>query len=126
MEETKKSYGTVRVAGENHTAPKDIKIADFITCDFADRRSISVSHLEDDTYVLAVENPMSTGRHPQSLMRLSRESFIGLITSSMFYLSAKGEDIKEILQEAVQNNQINYSYSDNLNNPFPKDATPEV
>jgi len=62
-----------------------------------------------------VENPPSTGRNTQASIWLSKESFIGLLSTAMLYFNIKGEDIQKLLEESIQGNEVDYSFSDNLN-----------
>lgn len=108
-----RDYGTVTVGTESLT-PKELKIVDFVQSQYKDNRLISVSMLEDDSYVLAVENPVSTGRAIQSTMRLSKESLMGLISGIFLYFECKKEDMGTALKEATGKNLIDYTFSDNL------------
>lgn len=50
----------------------------------------------------------------QSSIWLSRESFIGLLSTAMLYFNVKGEDMQKLLEESIENNEIDYTFSNNL------------
>jgi hypothetical protein len=109
----KESLGKI-VVGYGSPEEKSIEIKDYIQAGYIDHRVITVAALEDDSYVLTVENPVSTGRASQQSIRLSHESFIGLIHASFLYFGCKGIEIGEELKKCVSRDDIEYSYSDNL------------
>lgn len=47
-------------------------------------------------------------------MRLSRESFIGLLATSLLYLNVKGEDMLELTKKSIDGDMLRYHLSDNL------------
>jgi hypothetical protein len=106
-------YGKVTV-GYGTNAQKELEIVDFVQAHFKDNRTISISQIEDGSFVGTVENPLSTGRNPQSSIWLSKESFIGLISTALLYFNIKGEDLENILRESTKGNDVDYSFSDNL------------
>lgn len=111
--ENEKSYGTITV-GAGTPASREVKVLDMVQAQFADHRLITVAGIEEDTFLLAVENPESSGRATSMKMWVSRESFFALVTTSLMYLNAKGLDAKEEIQKCARNGDINYCFSDNL------------
>lgn len=111
--ETKMNYGKVTV-GIGTEYQKDIQITDFIQTSLKDDREITVAELEDGSYTLSVENNPSTGRSNQNMMWLTKESFIGLISTAILYLNLKGEDMNQMLKQAIENDKVNYIFSKNL------------
>lgn len=107
------SRGKVTV-GFGTAEQKEMEIIDFVQAEFRDHRLISISEIEDGSLVTVVENPKSTGRNTQATIWLSKESFIGMLSTAFIYFSAKGEDLGKLMQTAVENNQIDYTFSDNL------------
>ncbi len=107
-------YGKITV-GVGTNEQRELQIVDFVQAHFKDNRIISVSQIEDGTLVGVVENPPSTGRNTQASIWLSKESFIGLLSTAMLYFNVKGEDIQKLLEESIQGNEVDYSFSDNLN-----------
>lgn len=97
-----------------------IAVADYVQATYKDNRVISVSTLEDGSYILVIENPASSGRATSNQMWLSRESVIGLVGTIMLHMEAKGIDLEQLLKAAVNpgSDIIQYSMSDNLEQPF--------
>jgi hypothetical protein len=106
-------YGKITV-GFGTSEQRELRIVDFIQAHFKDNRIISVSQVEDGTLIGAVENPPSTGRNTQSTIWLSKESFIGLLSTAILYFNVKGEDMQKLLEESIQGKEVDYSFSDNL------------
>ena len=109
----KKDYGNITV-GYGTREQREIKIVNYLQANYIDNRLVSVSELEDGSYILAIENPKSTGRTVQETMWLSKESFIALINTSMFYFMAKNEDLMKLIKESTDGDKIDYRFSDNL------------
>lgn len=97
-----------------------IAVADYVRANYKDNRLISVSTLEDGSYVLVIENPASSGRATSNQMWLSQESVIGLVGTIMLHMEAKGINMEQLMRAAVNpgTNLIYYSMSDNLEKPF--------
>lgn len=109
----KKSYGHATV-GYGTDKQREIEIDKFISMDFKDHRLISIMQLvNDEGFILSVQNPESTGRETHSKMFLSKESFVGLVYSASFFLQKMG-NIEDMLKQATDSQEIRYSYSDNL------------
>lgn len=108
IKKVEKDYGYVM------TDSGKIKIESFVKAMYIDTRLISVALLEDKSYVLAIENPESSGRCTQQIMRLSEESLIGLISTVMMFFRCSNISIEELLSKATNDNRIDYSFSDNL------------
>jgi hypothetical protein len=106
-------YGTVTV-GTGGPQQQDLEVINFVQSKYTDNRLISISELEDNTFMLVVENPASTGRATQSAMRLSKESFMALIAGSFLYFTCKGENMSQMMEDLATNGLIDYSFSDNL------------
>jgi hypothetical protein len=113
--ETTTSRGKVTV-GYGTAQQREIEIVDFVQARFTDNRVISICQVDDNASMVAtVENPASTGRAPAQSIWLSQESFVGLMVTAMMYLAAKGEPLSDILKAAAKNDEIDYTFSDNLN-----------
>jgi len=108
----KKTYGEVRCLEKGVETTKQVE--SYVQARFTDNRLISVSKLEDETYVLAVENPESTGRATAVHMRLTEESLIGLVTTIHMHINCDSADSEKMLQEATKGKSVDYSFSDNL------------
>ena len=111
--ENNKSYGTVKT-DEGDGIIGQVEIKDFIQSSFKDNRLITVATLADDTVVLLVENPISTGRATKSVMRLSPDSFSGLYSAILMYMACKNIDPIEFSKQSHKDNSVEYTYSDNL------------
>jgi hypothetical protein len=116
MEENKeeKNYGHVTV-GAGSPYAKEIKVAEFVRARFIDDRLVGVAKLEDDTFFISVENYASSGREPKSVMRLTKESLIGLLATCHLYFGCKKEDLDSLLTTAVDGGKMRYAVSDNIN-----------
>lgn len=108
----KETYGKVTV-GYGGIEQRELEIVEYVQAKFKDNRLISISKLEDDTMVLSVESPPSTGRNAQSTIWLSKDSLIGLLSTASLYLAIKGEDLSEMIEDIV-GEEVNYGVSDNL------------
>ena len=109
----KKNNGKITL-GYGTSEQKELSIINFLQARFKDNRLISISEIEDGTFVGSVQNPPSTGRNPQSVIWLSKDSLIGLVSTAILYFNIKGEDLHSLIQEATLNEDINYNFSDNL------------
>lgn len=117
-----KHYGTVTV-GAGTTGQREIGIIDFIQTSFKDNRLITISTLADEQgYLLSIENPHSSGRNPAQNIWLSKESFVGLLSSSFIFWNCKNENLEELMKETVDKNMFDYKASDNLK-PFNENNT---
>lgn len=96
---------------QNSTENKQLEIIDFIQSSFVGGRIITVAKLEDGSYGLSVENTKSSGRALQSSMRLTEESLLGLFASCFLYFQHNGIDLSQKLENLINNDVINYSYS---------------
>jgi hypothetical protein len=116
------SRGKITV-GYGSTDQREMEIIDFVQAKFKDNRFVTVGGIEDGSLVVMVENPASTVRNAQTNLWLTKESFIGLLSTAFLYFSCKGEDMDKLLMEALEKEDIDYVYSDNLMpvNPDSKD-----
>lgn len=106
-------YGSVTV-GYGSPFERKIPVESFLRVQWNDHRLCSVSKIGDGSYILAVENPASSGRNTENTMWLSPESFTGLLVAAMFHLQASGVNFDELLQEFTKGKDILYDFSDNL------------
>lgn len=113
-------YGKITV-GVGTNQRRELEVVDFIQARFKNNRIISISQIEDGSFVGAVENPPSSGRNTQSTIWLSKESFIGLLSTAMLYFNLKGEDMQKLLEESAEGEKIDYSFSDNLKDNLSQD-----
>lgn len=111
----KQAYNGEITVGVGSAVSEKIAIKDYVQTIHKDNRVISVSELVDDRgYILVVENPPSTGRSNQQQMWLSKESFIGIVTTSMMYLEMAGEDLINLAEQSVTGDTLSYKKSEGL------------
>lgn len=103
-----KSIGTVTV-GYGSEKERVIEIEDYVISTYTGNRIISVSKTVEDSFVLSVENPESSGRNISSKMHLSRESFFGLLSTAIIYLSHNNVEIGDEINK-MQGDSIGYKY----------------
>lgn len=84
--------------GYGSDTPQEIEIEKFYQFEYTDGRVCIVYELEDDTFILRVENPATSGRLCETQIRLSRDSFIGLMGVMAIFFSSEVGDIGEILK----------------------------
>ena len=109
-------YGKV-IQTDDYGKQTPIAVADFVQATYKDSRLISVAGLADNTFIIAVENPESTGRNPKQQMRLTKESLVGLLSTIMLYYDCKQEDLIELTKGSINHGKIDYQCSDNLKQP---------
>lgn len=107
-------YGKITV-GVGTSQQTDLEMVDFVQAKFKDNRIITVSEIEDGSLIGVVENVRSSGRASEASIWLSKESFIGLISTAMLYFNIKGEDMQELLKQSLDEEDVKYTFSDNLN-----------
>lgn len=108
-----KSRGIVTI-GYGTSQERKLEVEEFVQSKFVDNRLVSVALLEDETYILSVENPQSSGRAERSNIRLGKESFLALIGTAFMYFGCKGQDLGKLLHEVVGEGDLEYTFSDNL------------
>jgi hypothetical protein len=108
-----KDYGKI-TTGYGTATPKEHSVIEFVQATYNDNRKITVSKLEDDSLFLTIENPKDSGREPKSMLRLSKESLVGLLTTCLMYSNSVGWDLKELLENQMNGETVGYSHSDNI------------
>jgi len=111
--EDQANYGKVTV-GKGSFDQREIDVVEFVRSRYKGNRVISIAKLEDETLVMGVENPPSTGRAAQATIWLSQESVIGVISTAIIYFSAKGLDFQKLLSDSLDRDDIDIEYSDNM------------
>ncbi len=109
------THGSLMI-NDGKNPPYELKIIEFIKSVFADTRVCTVSELEDGSFYCSIENVSSSGRAAHTGMLFTRPSMIAMMTTMHMFFSAKGEDMTEVMKEAVTDNQ-GYSYSPGLSHP---------
>ena len=108
-----KDYGKV-TTGYGTDKQKEYKVVEFVNATYNDNRKITVSKLEDDSLFLTIENPPSSGREPMSMLRVSKDSLVGLLTTCLMYSNSVGWDLKTELENQMNGESVGYSHSDNI------------
>ena len=110
--EEEHDYGTATV-GHGTPFEKQIKVQDWVQARFNNNRLVSISTLvNNEGYILMVENPESSGRTSQK-MWLSEESFAATIATSHIFFECKKLDLVKLTDNA-SNGKIEYNFSKNL------------
>lgn len=74
----------------------------------------SIMELKDETFIISIENYASSGRSSQN-MHLSKESLIGVLSTSILFLSKKGFDLQAELEKSVgDKKEVAYMCSESL------------
>lgn len=90
---------------------KEIDITDYVRAEFKDHRLCTVVRTEENTFVLAVENPASSGRNPLSQMHLTEESMLGLLNAIFLYYMHNNIDIEAKMKELVNSDNIEFEFN---------------
>jgi len=106
------NYGTVKIGGAGNI--REVEIKEFIQATFKDNRIVNVCELEDESFILSVENIASSGRGNHSML-LSKDSMFGLFSVMTLFIEKRGFDFQTEVDIALGNKQdIEYSCSKNL------------
>ena len=68
--------GTITLQSPDGTPGRTLQLTDLVRATYKDHRFCTVARAEDNTFLLAVENPTSTGRAALSQMYLSEDSML--------------------------------------------------
>lgn len=118
MKEKLPAYGQVTFADIARAIPTSLDITAFVkTTSFKDRK-VTILKLEDDTYILRVENLNEVRRAKSAEMRLSQDSLYAILSTCLFFLSGLKVDfnaeIKRMLDETGEL-ELKYTSSPNVN-----------
>lgn len=112
-----KTYGKVTLA-KGHPEERKVNIAALMQLDFEDGRKCIVAELaENNGYLLEVKNPSDSDRLPSTAMWLTKESFIGLVTTASLFMSSVFDDPHKELLKAIGSDKVFYTVTDNINPP---------
>lgn len=106
--------GTVTITDDYGNVIRKIEMTDMVRSVFSDHRLCSVARTEENTFVLVVENPESTGRHPRCQMHLSEESMLAIVNAVFLYYMHHDIDINEKMKSIVDSDTINFEYIDEV------------
>lgn len=110
---TQETYGKV-IAGAGTDEEKTMDITGYVMMEYKDKRVVKTLSISDGTYYVSVENPIESGRLPITEMRLSKESFIGILATSLSLLAGEGVDMDEELRKAIKSTETGVQCSRNL------------
>lgn len=102
--------GTVTINSQQE--PIELRITELVRATFKDHRLCTVARTEENTFVLAVENPSSTGRLASAQIHLSEESMLALVNMIFVYYIHKGLDFKEVIASVSDERDIQYEYAE--------------
>lgn len=118
-----KTYGKIEiVGGEPYSEkPREVAITGFARAEFKDHRFVTVAETEEATYVIQIENLVSSGRCPTQNIHLTEESLTAVLSTVLSYMTAKGASFEDWLKQATKNAEhFDIEVSDNLNASFLK------
>ena len=108
----KKSIGIVSLAEDGGLGTRrEIPIVDMVRSVFKDHRMCTVARTEENTFLLSVENPESTGRWPKADMYLSEESMLALFGAVCLFYTHYDIDVNEKVKELVGKDTLSYEFS---------------
>lgn len=107
--EEKKSKGTIDLYDGCNS--RKMEITDWVRGTYKDHRLCSVIRTEENTFVLSVENPTSSGRAVQSNIHLTEDSMLAMMSSILIYYEHHGIDITKRMAELVNSDSMNYEFS---------------
>lgn len=107
-----KDYGSVKFGTPDDYT--EVKIQDSLFGSFNDGRVISIRHLENDKYVLAVENPSDSIRDKFCSMLLTHDTLMAIFYLLCHYTESRSLKLDDELERMMDGNDINIEMSDNL------------
>jgi len=110
-EDDNEDLGFVTLGGGGELERK-APIKSVLQATYKDNRLVTVLTFEE-AYGITIENPSSTGRSSQN-MHLTEESLVALISTAMLHFCMQGKDIKELIEKSAKRDEIDFSYSKNM------------
>lgn len=104
--------GTVTITDDYGNTLRQIEVTDMLRSVFKDHRMCSVAKTEEGSFMLMVENPPSTGRHPKTQMHLTEDSMLALIQTIFLYYMHHDISINEKMKAIVDSDIIHFEYVD--------------
>ena len=105
----KKSIGTVEI-GDGYKI-RQVEMTDWVRSAYKDHRLCTVIRTAENSFVLSVENPTSSGRAAQSNIHLTEDSMLAMISAIFIYYEHHGIDITKRMAELVNSESMNYEFS---------------
>lgn len=103
--------GTLTLTSPDGTPNRTLRLTNLVRCAYKDHRLCTVARAEDNTFLLAVENPASTGRAALSQMYLSEESMLAIASCIVLYYEHNGIDISDKFEEIVNSKHVEYEFA---------------
>lgn len=114
------SVGTITL-GTGTDKERTINITDMLRIEAKDHRLATIAKCEEGNYLLAIENPKSSGRQVESKMYLTEGSFTALLMVIVSFLKEKNMDLEQMIKEYNLNDkEVKYEFhtSEEKNNPI--------
>ena len=103
--------GTITLQSPDGTPGRTLQLTDLVRATYKDHRFCTVARAEDNTFLLAVENPASTGRATLAQMHLSEESMLAIASCIFLFYQHKEIDVTEKFQEIASSGNLSYEYA---------------
>lgn len=108
MKTKNKSYGKILVEG------KELDIINFIQATFKDNRLVTVSETEIGTFAISIKNKIESGRYPEVINHLTKDSFVAMLGACAAYFMQKNENLNDLIREMTNDESFSFNVSDNL------------
>ena len=92
---------------------KELPIMAYISFEYKNGRTAHIIELENDDIIVSIENTEASGRNPQQNMRLSRDSFVAVLSQMLLYAEKSNMDLISDLAR-ISGETLNFVCSDNL------------
>ncbi len=111
-DEGTKSIGKVYILDSATQKPlSEVAITDMVRSTFKDHRMCTVARTEENTFVVAIENPPSTGRLSLSQMHLTEDSMIALVSCISLFYEHNKIDLRQKVKDILMSDTLNFEYS---------------
>ena len=77
------NYGKIKTVSIDGI--KEVPIVAYISSEYKNGRTAHVIELENDDIIVSIENTETSGRNPRQNMRLSRDSFVVVLSQMLLY-----------------------------------------
>ena len=112
MDNEKKGIGTISIGNDiTGEVEREIALVEAVRSVYKDHRMCTVARSEENTFVLSIENPESSGRCTLAAMHLTEDSMLSLVVAVMAYYTHRGIDMNEKLATVFTDKDgIGYEY----------------
>lgn len=105
------NLGTVSIQDDCGNLVREIAITDLVRAVFKDHRLCTVARTEENSFILQMENPQSSGRLPVSKMHLSEDSLLAVVSGVFLFYMHHGIDINQKMKELADSDTIEYEFN---------------